>query len=293
MARDLLIQSIVETYDLPAEVKEKISRISIRRAKRLDTNDFEVLYDDVAFLVEKFASNHRRTFSLDKPLMHDSQNNFYDIIGMEDPNLNRLIEDETQPEEETSILDIMPLLEEKLDRTDMRILSHLFKCVKRGMKFKGSPLDILANVEEIRTNVSELARVYKTGGKVFVPKKPFLHIDFNPSLIKFGKRDYHGDPLTFYRRNIRIYAGMGRGKLSRFDPGLYSQLIYHSQLDEALARRTYRGYPSPLDYLKAHSEFDGLSRGQVQLKDCAVYAALRSWKQLDQVPKLKDMTKDK
>ena len=293
MARDLLIQSIVETYDLPSEVKEKISRIAIRRAKRLDTNDVEVLYDDVSFLVEKFTSDQRRTFSLDKPLTYDSQHNFYDIIGMEDPNLNRLIEDETRPEEETSIEEVMSLLERKLDRADMRILHHLLKCVKKGMKFKGSSLDILSNIEEIQTNLSELARVYKAEGKVFVPKRPFLHIDFNPSLIKFGKRNYHGDPLAFYRGNIRIYAGMRRGELSRFDPGLYSQLIYHAQLDEALPRRTYRGYPSPLDYLKAHSEFDGLSRGQVQLKDCAVYCALKSWKQLDQVPKLKDMTKDK
>lgn len=95
------------------------------------------------------------------------------------------------------------------------------------------------------------------------------------------------DPLAYYREH---YQGMTRGELSRRDPGLYRRLLNFDLLTlipkKQTRARSSRPRASPkadpvLDYL---ARYPGLRRGELQLRDAALYGRLRRAGKLGVVP---------
>ena len=62
--------------------------------------------------------------------------------------------------------------------------------------------------------------------------------------MKYGRRNFKGNPLRFFREHPDVYADLSRKGLYHFDHPLYESLREHGQLDEAipiLLRRQMRG----------------------------------------------------
>ncbi len=97
---------------------------------------------------------------------------------------------------------------------------------------------------------------------------------------------YTGDPLLFFKNHLELYGQVkSQVELKRLDPKLHHALANHNQLREIFPSKTYRGFPSPLDYFYAHPELHGLGRFGIHEADRGLYDALRRWDQLQQIPR--------
>ncbi|MBU2616166.1 MAG: hypothetical protein KKC19_03620 [Nanoarchaeota archaeon] len=239
MSKKDIIEFIVGTYDLSPKLEEKIVRISRNRISELGISRFDAIYGYVGNLIEKFQIPYgeRVALRLDELITSDSKNNFHEIIGVEDSEL-----EEKESDYGFSLDEVLSVLDGNIDKNDLDLIKQL---VPQEENFRELLLDkerVIENVSFIHSKLEELVHVYEKNGKIVIPKKPLIEVKFSPLRIKFGRRNYNEEtPLDFFKENIKTYKGMTRVELQKFDGGLYSSLWRWGQLDEAIPEKFSQG----------------------------------------------------
>lgn len=221
------ISLIVDTYDLDQRVKKKIKRIALSRIAEFGIGSFDEAYRYIADLVEKFKTPFFEKFflRLDKPLWEGSKKTLLDITGTE--------EIESMEGEPISFEEVLSNLH--LGVSEITLLKDLTQG-KPFREFVFNPADLLAKGSlEVHKRLEEIVQTYGKDGRILIPPRPIINIRFDPLKIHFGYRDI-GDALQFFRTH-KIYEGMGRSELSKFDRGLYMKLLRYNQLDEAIPEK--------------------------------------------------------
>ena len=272
------IASIVESYDLPLDIRNRVIRTARRRLQDslisgFSVSGFDDIYEEIAIIVEECGIPYKERFSLDGKIK-DSDNSFLNFFQGEGEN-------PTIKEQKLPIEQVIGILEKEIGNTEF--LRHLIKEASANALFvKATPEEIIDAAPEIQGKVEKIARKYEVNGRILIPKRPIISVNFNfPSLVQFGRRLYHGNPLAFFRENIKTYEGMNRTKFHKFDPGLSEALRQKGQLDKAIPFKNgnnFRCYPSAWDYYLAHQDkYKDKGPGQISVSDKPLYDRL--WKE--------------
>ncbi len=286
MKKREVVTSIVNLYELPKKIKDKVTNIAHQRIKELALIEYDDICIYTSSLIDKFQNPipyQERFFTrLDHPKYDNSKTPFSELI---DTSIYlKEIEPIKYSKQKTSLKEILDIFEKELDSTDFELASQLFLNVKGNFSFNVSPEYILNAIPKIQNRLEKLA---KNNGKIVIPKRPIVHIKLSPLIIKFGRREYNKNPLKFYRANSEVYKGMSRVELQRFDPGLESSLRRYNQLDEATPRK-YRDFKKkPLEYYRKYLKlYEEMSRAELQRFDPGLESSLRRYNQLDKaIPK--------
>lgn len=249
MAYENFVREIVETYGLVPRLQERLIRIANRRIAELSLNSSQDVYSYVDYLVGRFniSREERLTVSLDSKIEPDSKTTFGELIGAQDPNL--LAIQTSPPDSYARISEVVGILRGKLSDVDFAILIQL---AHRGMgPLTASPEEltlskdeIIANLPQIQERIGILARHYERDGRIVLPRKPIVYVQFDPAFyVKFGKRRYNGNPLAFFEANRDVYGDMSRGELSRFDRAFYNTLVREGQIKLAIPEVQSRALP--------------------------------------------------
>ena len=298
------VREIVHSYGLSPKLEYRITRIATRRIAELGINGFDMAYSHISDLVDRFRAPFGE-MSRDSPVSQNSSLTLLDSIGMQDNNLTLLSgghvenEDEENPEvlpEEV----VTGILSGVLDRTDLALFSQLIGNTRGLRGFDISPDEILVLAPKIQERLEILAKKYEINGRLIIPQRPVISVQFDPYFsIRFRRRSFGNDPLAFFKEHSDIYQGLSRSDLDRVDGSLYQTLRNRGQLDLAIPtkrinpRIKYRGYESPLAYFQAHHEkYATLTRSELEHLDTGLYDALLRRKQLDAAIPEKRETRD-
>jgi len=277
MADEKLVEDIMNTYDLPHKLKNKITRIAIEQIDKFYLYGFDNAYECISNLVEKFKIPFREKNVIrgDKLISSDSRETFYDLMGTEDSVLSSLFGESENLSRTKSLDEIICILEPSLDKSDVELMRRLFN---RNLLFYIREEDIIAKAPKIQERFRELMKTYERGGKLIIPRRPIVQIQFNPLFIKFKRRGYHGDPLAFFKKHEDVYGGMSREELISFDIGLYSALWRAKQL-HVIPRKPKK---NALAFFNEHKNmFEGMSRSELKSSNQSLYWALKRNDQLD------------
>jgi len=228
------IRSILETYELPEKLKEKLAWIAATRLAERFINTFDDQYAYVAHLVDTFTRHYcdRYVKSLDARISSDNSRTYHDVIGVSDSRR----QEEPEPDcekRESQVYETIGILRKNLEDAHFDFVVHLIRATHyRGIAT--GPVDVSANIEAVRSRLRELSEKYQADGKIVMPKRPIGRIRFTPLSIQFKRRNYRGNPLGFFSQHADIYDGMSRVRLCRFDPGLYSALCRANQIHAAI-----------------------------------------------------------
>lgn len=225
MVEEAIIESIVNTYDLPQRIKYKVKNIANRRVGELFIGEYDDVYSYVDSLVEKFQEPYEERFFV------RIDASAYDILNHE------LIEDKNfSPENEEdldgiSFNDVLDILESHLDEFTFKLVRQLDY---RG-KFNVSPEYFIKNISKIQARLEEFVR----NNGFLIPRRPVIQIQLSPFSIKFGRRKFNGNPLAFFEAYPKVYSGLSRSELYKLDPGLYGSLKKVGQLELAIPEIDY------------------------------------------------------
>jgi hypothetical protein len=293
------VQEIIDTYELPSGLAEKLVRIATQKIEEIGISGFEDTYDYIAELELKFRGFNRgqklTSCFDDKPKDNLS---LHERLGTEDINLQELIEG---PESQEVLVEgitasrALEALEGVVDQGIFSIMKKLFSgYIQVQLTLTGEQVTSLQ--DEIMGRAEQVLNQYLVDGRLMIPRRPIRSVQFDPKLkVTFDRRRYYGNPLAFFQENIDFYGDMSRTQLQDIDHGLYSVLLSTGQLSEAIPTDerfknhdggdgAYRGYDSPLDYFKAHEdELKDLTKGKLESKDQGLVIALRGWGQLDEI----------
>ena len=239
MSKKNIIEFIVDTYDLSPKLEEKIVRISRSRINELGVNGFDGIYRYIGNLIDKFQVPYGEKIALrlDKPVSYDSNNNFHEIIGVEDLEL-----EEKESDQGFSLDEVLSVLDGYIDKSDSDLIKQLVPQEDNFRELLSDKEKVIENASFIHSKLEELVHVYEKNGKIIIPKRPMLEVKFCPLKIKFGRRNYKGkSPLDFFMENSETYQDMTRVELQKFDGGLYSSLWRRGQLDEAIPEKYSQG----------------------------------------------------
>ncbi len=214
------------------------------------------IYSYVDYLVGRFTRSReeRLTFSLDNQLNHDSKTTFREIIGTQYQNLTGIQSPSDVPHD-ASINEMIEIMRGKLNDLDFGILVQLLHNGTNPSNTSPEDLtltkdDVISRLPQIQERVETLARTYERDGRLVIPRRPIVYVQFDPVFyIKFGRRNYDGDPLTLFNADRNVYEGMSRSEFAKFDPGFAQALREANQMSLAIPQTNYSGSNN---YLKPH-----------------------------------------
>ena len=92
------IKSIVETYELPTALEEKIVALASSRIPEYGISSFKSQYDLIVNLVDTYTRPYTDRYlkSLDERISDENQRSMHEIIGAPDLNLKELIQGRNQ-----------------------------------------------------------------------------------------------------------------------------------------------------------------------------------------------------
>ncbi len=233
------IRGIVETYDLPPKLEARITNIAITGIEEHNFSNIADQYDYIAWLVDKFTNlaslGARLPISLDAEIKPNSHLRLYDLITSPYDNDKKGLEEENGVDI-LSLEELLNLLRERLDKKGLNLLSTLLPEKRRKMMlYVNYPKrDITRNYDDIAYRLAEIAETFDRNGKIMIPPRPIIQVKFKPLRIKFGRRNYNGNPLSFFEQHRENYQGMKRKELKHYDSGLYTALRIQRQLDKAI-----------------------------------------------------------
>lgn len=242
MSLEETVSEILETYDLSRRRREKIAEISVRRLNQSAVFDFDSVYEYVAYLVDTFMR---------LPVVQLSEN----LRLKQTPVYNQMIIgpdvlfDDAQY---MTLNEALSFLENELDHLDMQILRQLLHPVEDcgDIRVEINPDYLRENLVQVQKRIKQVATILDDKGRVVIPKRPVKEIKFDPFVIRFGKRDFKGNPLKVIQDHPEIFGRMSSKDLYRFDPGLYHSLLRHGQLKQAnLVRRHFDYGNDPLPFI--------------------------------------------
>jgi len=229
-----MIESIVDTYELSREKKERIARIATRRIKELSINEYNEIYRYIDSLVNKFNPVtpyiERFFMRLDSPVKDGSKILFHELVKFSD-----YWQEDTDyfGTKSISLKELLGILKSQLDYLDSGLIYQLFSNAPEDLVLKVSPEYILKTIPQIQSRLEQLAK--ENNGRFAIPKKPIIEIQLHPLLIKFGRRNFKRNPLAFLREHSLYYGWITkRTELFQFDPSLYEALRRWEQLDLAI-----------------------------------------------------------
>ena len=146
-----------------------------------------------------------------------------------------------------------------------------------------SPEELAENAAQIQERLSEVVYKYERDGRLVLPARTIVAIRFTPLSIRFGRRNYNGNPLGYFLEHKDDYGGMSRAELASFDGGLYRVLRKHRQLSEAIPTTLRRTFGDPLQYFRENQDiYGGLTRKDLERFHKPLGNALRRKKQLSE-----------
>lgn len=234
MDNEKSIKLIVDSYDLPLKIKQKLLHIAIQRTETLFIDNFEQIYEYIANLVEKFRIPYQeRSYVRGDNSFLGGSNTFFETIETEDLSLTKLIEGHKK-KSTIPIEKALATLDGQLDEISLNFLHELARSQNREIHLDISSEQLILGKHTLQKRIDVLAKKYVKDGKLFMPKRPIIQVYFEPFSIKFGNRRYNNNPLAFFEANKNIYGGMSRSELSFFDNGLYLALRNHGQLNSVI-----------------------------------------------------------
>lgn len=233
MVDEGVVRSIVETYELPEKLEEKITWIAMTRLNEMFMNLFDDQYRYIAGLIDKFRApyNERYWTNLDSTSSASNPRTLHETHGYEDRNLKGLTEDDHETKN-LRISKALAILEQALEKPQYDFVVELLDAVNGD--FNVELTHVSENIDAIRNRLEELAERYRRNGKIVMPRRPIKKVKFDPLSIVFRPRCYERNPIEFFEDNEDIYQGMSRTEMSRFDSGLYDALRRTNQLDIAI-----------------------------------------------------------
>ena len=235
-----LIREVVKTYELPTSLESRIVAIAERRVHELHLNSTVKVYNYVDYLVGRFTAREedKVTFSLDTSKFEDAKT-FQQKLGVDDPNLAAYTERvylQQQPLPNISVSEIVGILRGHLSELDVNILLQL---MNQGVNvFDSSTKDLLLNRDHVVSQIPliqerlyNLAQAYGRDGRLILPPRPIVYVKFNPEpYIRFGIRNYNGNPIAFFNAHPEVYGGIkNAGELWVFDKPLAEALYNGGQ----------------------------------------------------------------
>ena len=291
------LTEIVDSYELPPNLRNKILKIATFQLTEAGITSFNGTYEHITGLVEKFQ-NYPNQISLDTPFSDEDARNLSSILGKEDPNLLNLVEGFNDENQKTfSAREAVDLLQSHLEP---HLLTVLKTIVARAPSLP-VPTDqehAIYALPIIREKLQALHDRYQYKGTFRLLPKPIKHVDFDSSeIITFERRNFNGNPLAYFKEHEDFYQGFSRTQLSEIDPALYNTLLRTGQMNEAIPhsriqraeRWQERFNGNPLAYFKEHSQrYAGLTRSELYKIDPELVDALYAFKQLNEaIPRVR------
>lgn len=231
MVNEDTVAYIVDTYELPAKMSERLTRIAVQRLKQHDIENFDYQYGYIAALVDKYTRRReRRTRSLDAPLKSNDKRTLYCLIGRRDEPQEEHTDDKTDWYE--AMRQSLALVRPRLSRPQRVFLQQLAD--RSNGCLRVNPYRAASDVESIRERMDELSAKYQRNGHIALPCRPIKDVRFLPLHIWFAHRRLKGKALSFFRENKETYGNMTRSELARFDPGLYLALHSEGTIGQAI-----------------------------------------------------------
>jgi hypothetical protein len=262
--------SIIKSYGLSQNLETRLISIGIRRINELHLNSFEDRYTYLSHLVEKFTSSFITRLG-------ESVN---DIPDRKKP--------QARPKKNLiTAREALDYVKDHLDKTDYFLFCQLVENPENRLNISRNQL--VERIPTIQRRLESLAKRYEREGQLVIPKRPIVHVKFDPLFIKFGRRNFNGDPLSFFRKHKKTYGRLSRTELAGFDRGLYRSLLKQGQLEQAIPETRHRNFNGdPLSFFRENSKYSGLSRTELARIDPTLYGSLISYNQLGQaIPETK------
>lgn len=247
MNRKLVIDSIVDTYELPKKVKDNVKKIACKRTEELFINEYNSIYEYISFITDKFQTPYKEQFFIRHLEIEDE---------IEDQRFcpeNIIFNTENSVNSEMSLEDVMNILKPYLDNSTLNLVKQLGNRNNgnRKFRFNTSSEYLVTNVNKIQERLKSLIEKYKKFEVLKIPKRPIIDVQFSPFSVKFKRRNYCGNPLAFFREHSEIYEHLSRTQLFKFDRGLYSSLRKYNQLELAIPENyESRSYFKPISLEK-------------------------------------------
>lgn len=232
MNKELTIDSIINTYELSQKVKDRARWIAHKRIEELCLRRYNSIYGYIAYLVDKFQTPYRERFF---------------IKASESIKDERFCPEKEIFKEENSYMsleEVIDILDLYLDSSTLNLIKQLGNGNGNTLKFSTSPEYLITNASLIQEKLESLIERYERNISV-IKTRPIKQVQFSPSLkIKFGRRNYNGNPLAFFISHREFYPEnlSRRVQLKKIDEPLYAALRRYNQIDEAIPlERVYRG----------------------------------------------------
>jgi len=287
MADEKLVKFIVGSYELPGNLRDKILRIATRRLDELSIGGFDNVYRYLANLVESFRMpfNERRALRLDSPLNPNTKTTFLDMLGVQDLSLPENRQDEQPIQHYADAADLIAVLEMHIGSHELELMKQLLGQAENKLELPFHPEEITQYAEQIQMKLEELVSRYEREGRIIIPPRPIIDIQFNPLVILFGRRDFKGDqdPLGYFRKYEKVYGWMSRSQLFDYDCGLYQSLRRKGQLKEAIPFVSTQGRiglsPSMQnEIIAAHKLYKGVLIEAAKNLPCSAPTISKYWK---------------
>ena len=274
---------VLGTFEIPKKVSQKVRYIVRSELVEVGFPHFDFLYRRTAELVEAYTNgdyNERFMLRLDAPRSDGSRETLHSLIGSP-----QNISEENSEEEKPSMTidEVVDVLSEKIDPELLLVLRNNILVNGKSPVFYSKPEELLASAKEIEARVQEVVRTFEKDGTLLIPRRPIIEIRWNPRFyVKFGKRNFNGNYLQFFRDNIDVYKGMKRKQLHDFDGSLYRLLLKHKQLNEAIPEHAWCGIGFPEEVVakinNAYTLFDASAKRASKYVGIPVNTILRHWR---------------
>jgi len=280
------VRDILETYKLSERLKDRLTYIASTTIEEKGLETFDEKYEYIADLIEKFLIpfGEKVALRLDSKVKIDSRTEFYNFLGLTDPNIDKLFQDECMEngeEERISegimLKDAMGILEGQLDTLDLKLIHQLSTYKgKRDHRLNISAEEITTSLPSIQSRLDQLVTKYEKDGRLIIPKRPIIQIKFDPLSIKFRRRFYDGNPLAYFKKHYS-HLNLKRRDLLKLDLPLCHALYKYNQLDEAIPEKMkpIKVYEDPLEYFKEHYGNTEIRRSELAFKERGLYDKLR------------------
>lgn len=90
--------------------------------------------------------------------------------------------------------------------------------------------DIIADFFGLNLRLEKLGRLLDHDRRFLQPERPLVYFSLDGPYVKWGKRNYNGNPLAYFRRHADVYGRFvteGRAALFDFDSAIYNALRTH------------------------------------------------------------------
>ncbi|MBI4163790.1 MAG: hypothetical protein HY512_02930 [Candidatus Aenigmarchaeota archaeon] len=226
------VEGVLGYLDVSEKERRSVCDYLVPRLQREDEKDQEKIYRRVTNWIDVIRTPRpeRNHWHLEH---RDGDGKVFVSLGSEDNNLQVLFNGQNT-EKTIMVSEALDVLKSRLDDLDFKLLQQLFSRVDGELALSLSGDRLAENAELIQSRIRELAQTYERDGRIVIPRRPIIHIEFNPLYVKYGRRRYNGNPLAFFLQHQDVYGEMSRGQLRNFDPGLYHTLRRQGLLQKAI-----------------------------------------------------------